>query len=625
MGAIAGQTKQIRPPRTALQRSTKSLANALVWVAAFFAITIPLIGWLRGGELRQMVLTGLALAFATIPEELPIVITMVLGLGSYRLSKRGFLIKNLHTAEALGTTTVIATDKTGTVTQGHLTIIDTWPDDEREVTRAALAAASAYSIEPIDVAVRETGLRLGLSQDPAGLVRERDVSAGRRTRATVRREGAAQLLSVSGAPEEVFAECVGVPSAARAWLDDRTRNGKRVVAIATRSLTADQAGASFADLEQHLELAGLIAFEDVPRPGVAETIATAARAGVRTIMITGDHPATAISVAGEVGIPAGGAMTGEEIDQLSDGSLRDAVTRTHVFSRSKPEDKYRIVEALQADHEVVAVTGDGINDVLALKAADIGIAMGVRGTDVAREAAAVVLADDDYNTIEDAIFEGRVLFDNLSKGMRFYLAIKTALILVFLLPVLAGIPLPFAPVQIIVLELFMDLAASAAFTTEPRERNVYTRKPRSPDRSVFDRPAVTDLLVKGGVLFVAVTGVYLYARGHTDTLVEAQTYAFAAWMVGHVTLAFVCRSDHEPLPAIGPFTNRVMNAWGAVALVFVLLAVYTPGLREAMKLMSVAPLGLLTAAAAAMAVVLTLELRKFVPRASATTPLDPDR
>jgi Ca2+-transporting ATPase len=619
VGQIAARTKQIKPPRTALQEASKSLANTLVWVALFFAVVIPLLGLVRGDSLRVMILTGLALAFATIPEELPIVITMVLGLGSYRLSKRGFLVKRLRTAEALGTITVIATDKTGTVTVGHMTVAATWPADERDVIDAAFAAASEYAVEPIDVAVRERGLELGLSQSPKTLVRERDPAEGRRTRATIRRAGSAYRLFVSGAPEAVFAASASVPTEARAWLDRQTREGRRTIAVATRALTAEEGGLALGELEHDLDLRGVIAFEDRPRPGVAETIATASRAGIRTIMVTGDHPVTAAYIANEVGIPAGNEISGDDLDRTSDDELREAVEDVGVFARSTPEHKYRIVRALQADREVVAVTGDGINDVLALKAADIGIAMGARGTDVAREAAAAVVADDDFNTIADAIFEGRVLFDNLSKGMRFYLAVKAALVAIFLLPVLIGIPLPFAPIQIILLELFMDLAASAAFTSEPRERDVYTRGPRDPKRGVFDRDAVVDIAAKALVLFAAVTGVYLYARGHAGSQLEAQTYAFAAWMIGTVALAFVSRSDRDPLATIGPLSNRVMDAWAVLAIAFLLLVVYVPEVRAAVRVTWVSPIGLLAVAAVAIAVVLTFELRKFLspaPRAA---------
>jgi Ca2+-transporting ATPase len=283
-----------------------------------------------------------------------------------------------------------------------------------------------------------------------------------------------------------------------------------------------------------------------------------------------------------------------------------------VFARATPEHKYRIVKALQDNHEVVAVTGDGINDVLALKGADIGIAMGVKGTDVAREAASVVLANDNFNTIATGIFEGRAFFDNLSKGMRYYLAIKTALVLIFLLPVLVGIPMPFAPIQIILLELFMDLAASAGFTAEPKEKSIYTRKPRDPRLNVFNNRAILDIVIKAAALFVAVTGVYLYAYANTSSPVEAQTYAFAAWIVGHVTLAFISRSDRDLVVSTGIFSNPVITIWAVLAVAMLLLGIYLPYLSGLLRLTFVSPAGLLAVFAVVIVVLLTLEARKLV-------------
>lgn len=222
-----------------------------------------------------------------------------------------------------------------------------------------------------------------------------------------------------------------------------------------------------------------------------------------------------------------------------------------MFARTTPEDKYRLVKALRADGEVVAVTGDDINDTLALKGADIGISMGIKGTDVAREAADVVLADDNYITISHGIFQGRKFFDNLKKGLKYYLSVKTALVLVSLVPVLLNLPLPLAPIQIILLELFMDLAASAGFVAEPAERSIY--EPRK--AKLFDRGMLAGIGLSGLSLFAAVFGCYYLALSRGLPVAEAQTYAFAAWIMGHIFLAFVSRSSREPLISLGLFTN----------------------------------------------------------------------
>jgi Ca2+-transporting ATPase len=329
-------------------------------------------------------------------------------------------------------------------------------------------------------------------------------------------------------------------------------------------------------------------------------------------MVTGDHPATAGAIAREVGILAEGGrvVTGEELDALDDASLRDLVARVDVFARATPEHKYRIVTELQDRGEVVAVTGDGVNDALALQAADIGVAMGQRGTDVAREASDAVISDDDYVTLAAGVFEGRTFRDNLRKGVKYYLAVKLALVLIFLLPVLAGLPLPFAPIQIILLELFMDLAASAGFVSEPPEPGVRTRRPAKRTAQLFDRPQLWDLVTKALLLFGAVIGVFLYARASGFDPASARTFAFASWMVGHVTLAFVSRSDTEGLIRLGPFSNRVMDVWALAAVAFLLAGVYVPALGRNIDLVPVAGRYLAADAAFTALVIAVAEVRK---------------
>jgi Ca2+-transporting ATPase len=613
LGKVASQTQAIKPPKTALQRAMRSLSGTLAIVAIFLSVAIPFLGFLRGQDWRLMVLTGLALGFAVIPEELPIVITMVLGVGSYSLSKRNFLVKRLQAAERMGDTTVIVTDKTGTITEGQMKLVAVWPEDKAAVLRTAALCLPEFALTPLDREILQQARENGMSEALPAMVRERGLGAGRKSRAVIRQGAAGYTLYKSGAPEEVFASSRAVPAEAQAELDQQSRNGRRVIAVARKDLAASDVEADWDAIEQNMDLAGLISFEDPPRAGVRETIAQTARAGIRTMMVTGDHPATAAYIAQQVGITGSKVVTGDALDRLTDQQLQTEIENIAVVARSTPEQKYRIVKALQANHEVVAVTGDGINDVLALKGADVGIAMGKKGTDVARETAGVVLADDNFNTIAQGIFEGRALFDNLKKGTKYYLSIKLALVLIFLIPVLIGVPLPFAPIQIIILELFMDLAASAGFVAEPKEKNLYVRRPRDPQQPIFDRAAIGDVVVKALLLFAVVTGIYLYALAHTENVVQAQTYAFASWIVGHVMLAYVSRSDDETILAIGPFANRVMNLWALAAVTFLFLAVYVPRLNALVRLAAVPLPYLLLAMAVSAAVILLLEFRKRGP------------
>jgi len=296
------------------------------------------------------------------------------------------------------------------------------------------------------------------------------------------------------------------------------------------------------------------------------------QAGIRTVMVTGDHPLTAHTIADAIQLANDDrVVTGNDIDRMDEAELEQAVRNTSVFARTTPEHKLRIVRTLQALGERVAVTGDGVNDAPALAQADIGVAMGATGSDVAREAGDIVLSDDNYTTIANAVRQGRHLFSNLKKGVRYYLAIKVALVSVMLLPVLLRIPLPFAPIQIILMELFMDLAAAAAFVYEPAEGDLMRRPPRDPKEYFMDRAMLASILVSAVGLFAAVSAAYLYTWFRGFDLRTAQTTAFSAWMVGHVLLAFNMRSERQPILQIGVFSNRLMLAWGGVTVIFLAL------------------------------------------------------
>ncbi len=594
MGNIALTLRQITPPRTTLQKAMRALSGKLVYIASFFAIIIPVIGILRDGNVHDMILIGLSLAFTTMPEELPIIITMVLGLGAYTLAKKNFLVKKLQSAEILGNATCIVTDKTGTITAEKMTISAVFPAAQRlHVIRDALNAVPPYSVSFIDASLQQAAAESGIALDGWTAVRQRDITNGQKTKSVLRRSADGDfLLFTSGAPEEILGYVAAVPAATRPALTAETAKGRRVIGIATKNISAGDAEKDFADLERDMDFSGLISFEDPPRPGVADTIASAHRAGIRTLMVTGDHPETAEYIARKVGILSSGihAITGDALDTMQDQELWSVVKTASVFARTTAQHKYRIVQALQHNGDIVAVTGDGVNDVLALRAADIGIAMGKRGTDVAKEAAAIVLADDNYITIAQGIFEGRRFFDNLNKGLKYYLSVKAALILVFLFPVLLGVSLPLAPIQIIVMELFMDLAASTGFVAEPQEPDIYARPPRDPRKPLINGIFVADIAFKGGALFCAVIVAYFGVLLWGFSIAIAQTVAFAAWMFGHVGIAFVSRSDTRSAFTLGFLKNKIMDIWAVSAVVFLCIADYIPLVSKELFLVPLQPI-----------------------------------
>jgi Ca2+-transporting ATPase len=584
MGKIALTAQEIKEPKTALQLAMKDLVGKLVWFALLFAILIPLIGYFRGQDPKLMILTGLALAFAIIPEEFPIIITMILGLGSYRLSQQNFLVKKIKAAEVLGDATVILTDKTGTITEGKMHVASVFPENrQEEILLSAYSATTEISLTPTDNAIIQRAKELKL--DNLGeIISERNFGNDRKTKGVLRESDGQFVLFESGAPEEILAISKNNVEAIKKALEKETERGRRVIGVAKRIINEKDKNKPIIELEKDLEFVGLIALEDSPREGVKETIEKAKLAGIRTIMVTGDHPLTAAFIAKSVGISADKVLTGVDVDKLSDKDLEKVVKEVDVFARTFPEHKYRLVKALRANGEVVAVTGDGINDALALKGADIGIAMGIKGTDAAKEAADVVLADDNYITISRAIFEGRKFYDNLVKSTRYYLSVKVALVCVLFFPILFGLPVPFSPIQIIILELFMDLAASAGFVGEPIEKTIYNRPPRNPKAKLFDAKLISEIFIGGITLFIAVMASYFYARSHDANLIHLQTFAFTAWIIGHMVLAYVLRSDKIPLSKLGIFSNKTMNWWLASVILFLFLILGVPKINADLKL-----------------------------------------
>lgn len=620
IGKLAALAQEIRQPKTPLQLAMKALVKTLVFVALFFSISIPLIGFLQGQPLREMFLIGLALAFATIPEELPIIITMNLGLGAYMLSKENFLVKKLKAAETLGNATVIVTDKTGTLTESTMHVASVFPENDTYIIlRSARSAMTDLSDSITDRAVITAAEIHHISPNPGQVIRERSFETGKKTRALIRDQNGSQVLYLIGAPEEVLAGVTGETKEAAAALAKETERGRRVIAVAHRAISSEEREIPLPALERDLVLDGLIAIEDPPRPGVRETIERAHRAGIRIIMVTGDHPQTATAIAGEVGIPHDRVLEGKDLDVLGDTDLRTTLAKISVFARATPQHKYRIVKNLQEEGEVVAVTGDGVNDSLALKAADIGIAMGIKGTDAAKEAADIVIADDNFITIGKGIFEGRRIFDNLSKGVKYYLSVKVALIAVFAASLVAAIPFPFSPVQIILLELFMDLGASASFVAEPPEPSIDQRPPHDPKIPFLNSPMLAGIALGGAALWVAVFITYWSALYLGIPLAAAQTAAFSSWMIGHILLAFFSRSAHDPLYRTGVFSNRVMVLWAGGASAFLALLLTVPAIGQRFGITPISAGTVLVIAGFTLACMAGFELAKFFKKSEKMT------
>jgi P-type Ca2+ transporter type 2C len=613
IGGIARLTREVQAPRTPLQVAMEQLSRVLVWVALGLSILVPALAWVFTGlPLRQAILTGLSLAFATIPEDLPVFINLVLSLGSYRLSQRRAIVKRLPAIEALGTVTVIATDKTGTLTQNQMRVERIEPEEylfpmleAGVLCNAASEEGSAAIFDPLDLALLQAAYAHQLDTEElrrAAPIRERfPFDTERKLMSVIYQRDAHLQSAVKGAPEAVLARCVGSMTASgrvplaeaerRTWLvrvTELASAGLRVIAIAERELP--EGARTQAEAEQQLTFLGLVGFADPPRPEVREAMLACQAAGIRPILLTGDHPQTARAIAQQIGMTQiEEVLTGPQLDALSEQDWQAVTRRVSIYARTTPEHKLRFVQALQRDGERMAVTGDGINDAPALHAADIGIAMGKRGTDVAREAADIVLADDNFATVVGAIEEGRALFANLRKGIRFYLAVKVALVSVTLLPVLLLLPVPFSPVQIILTELFMDVAAATAFISERPEADLMQRPPRDPRAPFLDRAFVGSLFAGAAGIFAAVSFVYLWTWYSGAGATTAHTAAFVTWLIGNVLLAFNMRTEREPVLRLGLFSNRMMLWWAGATLIFVLAVTLVPAIQSAVNTTTLSP------------------------------------
>ncbi len=636
LGHLAGLTAEVREPRTPLQHTMRELTRWMVWLALGFSGLVALLGWLLSGQPpRLMLLTGLSMAFATIPEELPIIITMVLALGSYRLSRRHAIVKRLRAAETLGGVTTILTDKTGTLTRNRmeLSILEAEVPHRYLLELAvlcsnAIESAGDYIGDPLETAMLRAASREGLD---AQSVRQdhplRDQftpDSGRKRMSVIFDRDGRLYAAVKGAPEVMLPQCdhrwikgieLPMDDAARQHILDRAatlaQEGLRVMAFAEKRISGEPLTQETA--ESGLCFVGLAGLADPPRPEVKQAIQSCREAGIRPVLVTGDHPLTALSVARQIGMADTDRMlTGQDVAALPDAELEVEAGRVSVFARTNPEDKLRLVRIFQKQGEVVAVTGDGVNDAPALAAADIGIAMGETGSDVAREAAGMVLADDNFATIITAVEQGRLIYANLRKGVRYYLACKMALIGATLLPVLLQVPVPFAPIQIILMELFMDLAAAAAFVAERAESNLMRQQPRPPGTPFMNREMMVGIIRAATGLLAAVTFVYLFRWYSGAGLVEAQSIAFVTWLFGHVFLAFTLRSEQEPLRRLGPLSNRVMVVWAVAAIAFGWFATMTPFAQAAFKTRALSGNDWVLAASAAAAGTLWFELYKEI-------------
>ena len=640
LGRIASLIQGVGEERTPLQERLDQLGKVLAGVAGGLVLLLFVFGLIRGDDLETLLLTSVSLAVAAIPEAMPAVVTIALSLGAQRMLKRNALIRRLPAVETLGSVSVIGTDKTGTLTENRMTavILDvanqhlelggaatptiTQPtialalltgvlcNDAALRTDAALAAIG----DPTEGALVVAGAQVGLLKPDLDRVMPRigevPFDSVRKRMTTIHRTPSdaadlpgdlRQLYEVLGDRVTPFVALTKgavtglVDHADRVWvegnvepMDDHWRNriisaeeelagrGMRVLGLAIRPVeTVDES----TEIETGLIFVGMFGLIDPPREAVPGAIAETIAAGIRPVMITGDHPLTASHIARSIGVTTNDiVVTGPELDAMSEEALKATAESVSVFARVSPEHKLDLIAALQADGEQVAMTGDGVNDAPALKKADIGIAMGITGTDVAKQAADMVLLDDNYATIVAAVEEGRVIYDNIRKFVKYLLTCNASEILVMIIGPFLGMPLPLLPLQILWMNLITDGLPALALGVEPAEDDVMKRSPRSATESIFGGGTTTFIVLFGALLSVMTLAV---GFGLWDTGDQTwQSVLFTALVFGQLGLALEVRSEKRSLFTIGLATNKAMLAAVGAGIAAHLCIIYVPFLQH---------------------------------------------
>jgi Ca2+-transporting ATPase len=613
LGRIAALIQSASEGQTPLQRRLAHFGKRLALAALGICAIVFVAGLLRGEQIALMFLTSVSLAVAAIPEALPAVVTVALAMGAAKMAQRNALVRRLPAVESLGSVTIICSDKTGTLTQNRMQVtrmwaagqfvdapsalpqLPPWPELLRAMALsndAQVGSQGELQGDPTETALylraREAGFDKAVLSPQCPRVMELPFDAQRKRMTTFHRDGEAYAAFTKGAPESVLARCRGVagasdavaivPGQVLAVAEAMAAEGLRVLAVAVREWPRLPPGEE-ETVESGLRLLGLVGLLDPPREEAAAAVAECLSAGIKPVMITGDHPVTARAIARRLGILGEGerVMDGAELGRLSTEELLEAAGRTAAYARVNPEQKIRIVEALQARGEIVAMTGDGVNDAPALNRADVGVSMGRSGTDVAREASHLVLLDDNFATIVTAVREGRRIYDNIRKFIRYAMAGNLGEIWTIFLAPFVGLPIPLLPIHILWVNLVTDGLPGLALAMEPEERGLMRRPPRPPQESVFAHGMWQHIvwvgLLMGGVCIAVQAWAWNGGTAHWQTMVFT---VLALSQLGH---AMAIRSERDSLFTQGIASNLSLAGAVGLTLALQLAVIYVPWLN----------------------------------------------
>ncbi len=631
LGQIGASLLSIEQQPTRLQIEMKQFIKKLFIGGGIISLCVITIFYFTRGNFTDAILNGLAAAMAILPEEFPVILTIFMALGAWRLSKSNVLTRKPSAIETLGSATILCSDKTGTITQNKMELknlqtgtntihADSFNQNKSEILpllNTFYYSSSTDSLDPMDRAIQQQFdiFHPTHKNEDVQLCKEYPLSKTlfAITRVIQHPTETYPTAYCKGAPESILAMCQLSSSDYQEHIKQveiLAAQGYRVLAGATCSLLNNDMPKNQVDFQW--QYAGLVGFDDPIRKEVPQAIEECYAAGIRVIMITGDFPITALSIANQIGLTHGNQIiTGTELQNMSPSDLATKIRDTHIFARIVPEQKLQIIQALKANGEIVAMTGDGVNDAPALKAADIGIAMGMKGTDVAREASSMVLLNDDFSSIVSAIHMGRRIFDNLQKAMSYVIAIHIPIIGMVMLPALfSSLPILLLPLQIVFLELIIDPICSIAFESEQEEVGIMNRPPRDANIHFFGWKNILFSLFDGVLLLAVVLAVYFISirEGHTDG--EVRAIAFSSLIIGNVFLIFSSLSKTRNVLSVFKSKNKTVILITAAAIVMLVTSLRVPFLLDSFHFEFPGYSHFLTAIIAATIMLIILELKK---------------
>lgn len=642
MGKIAAMLEGEEEGQTPLQLKLAQLGKYLGFIALGICVIIFAIGIIDKLPILDMFMTAVALAVAAIPEGLPAIVTIVLAIGVQRMVAKNAIIRRLPAVETLGSTSVICSDKTGTLTQNRMTLVKVYaggqvvslegeqPEDVYNLIKLGtlctdgtveiLDGKEKHVGDPTETAIVATALRLGMTKPELAVkyprVGEIPFDSDRKLMTTVNQIDGKNVVIVKGAPDILLERCVegDINSAAKAN-EDMGRDALRVLAVGYKTIDSIPAVFKPEDLENGLTLVGLVGMIDPPRPEVMDSIRECDGAGIRTVMITGDHVITASAIAKQLGIlrDESEAINGTELAAMSDEDLAANIRKYRVYARVTPSDKIRIVKAWQQEGEIAAMTGDGVNDAPALKAADIGCAMGITGTDVAKGAADMVLTDDNFATIVTAVKEGRGIYDNIRKAVHFLLSCNLGEIVTIFIAMLLWKESPLLPIQLLWINLVTDSLPALALGMEPVEHDVMDRKPRAKNESIFAHGVGVMAILQGVMIGVlTLTAYYIGTRTGIENagIPLGETMAFAVLALSQLIHAFNIRSSHS-LFKIGFLSNKYMVGAYFASLALMLTVLFVPFLQSIFEVITMNSTEWAIVVALALAPLVVMEIVKI--------------